>query len=206
MLVYLDDVPVPVSGDSVSAALEAVGVAAQQRGRIVVEVLLNGRPAGADVLAGRIDAAGSEFRCRSADPAQVVADTLGDAAAELSGLISDQKLACEKLWAGGTGEAVDSLKDVLERWRLVQEALNQCLQATGLGLGEISIESGKTGTDLSALLARLLEQIRTELGAGRFVELADLLGVDLSNLAEQWRDLLMRLRRAVLDSSGSASS
>ncbi len=189
MNVFLDDVAVVLPDATLPVALDVIGAHAGERGRIVVEVLCDGVPASEEQLAGS-GAGISELRCRSADPRELVRATLEDAVRELDLLIPDQKATRDKLWVGRTPEAMDELRGILERWRMVREALEQCARAMDVPLERITSASGATGAGVAAAMARDLEAIRAELAAGHVVELADLIGGNLCELASSWRGVI----------------
>lgn len=188
MQVFLDDIALDAPNTSLSAALEAVSATAQAQGRIVVEVLCDGLPASEQALRGAAETHPAELRCRSANPSELILSTLDNAAAELDLLIPDQRAAAEKLWIGNLDAAMHDLRAILERWRVIREALEQCALAAGLSLESIGRAQGSASAQVAAL-ARDLEQVRNELAAGRTIELADLLGTDLCNRARGWRDM-----------------
>ena len=186
MQVFLDDVALSVPNASLSAALEKATELAQARGRIVVEVLCDGRPATEEMLRGDAMAFPGDVRCISADPHELILATLEDAVRELDLLVLDQKQACETIWRGSMDVAMERLRDILKRWEMLRGAMSQCASAAGLAIEDLRTDSG-SGADEVAGLARDLEQVRTELSAGRTVELADVVGTDLCLRARGWQ-------------------
>lgn len=212
MNVFLDDVALALPDATLPVALDVIGARAGERGRIVVEVLCDGVPASEEQLSG-MGAGIAELRCRSADPRELVRATLEDAVRELDLLIPDQKATRHKLWVGRTQEAMDELRGILDRWRMVREALEQCARAMDEPLERITAATGETGAGVAAAMGRDLEAIRAELAAGHVVELADLIGGNLCELAGAWRGVIAAFlqslkepedRRATLNSGGRA--
>jgi hypothetical protein len=197
MNVYLDDVALALPNASLAEVLDAARDRAQAAGRLVVEVLFDGRRATDAELAQAASNGVREVRCRTADPAELIAATLEDAAKELDLLMPDQKRACEMLWVGKVTETMEMLRDILERWKLVRGALEQCAQALSMQIHTVPAGDGRSAMDLTNELARDLEAIRQELGRGRMVELADILGYDLCKRGEDWRAMLTGLATSV---------
>lgn len=199
MKVFLDDTALSVPNATLPAAIDAVRAAAGARGRLVIEVLCDGAPASADVLqsrpAGQADV--RELRCRSANLVELIAGMLDDTCAALDQLATEQRAACEKFWIGATAEALESLKPILDRWRLVRETLERCAEALDLSLSSIPATENQNAAALAANLSSNLDSLRSHLSAGKFVELADVVGTDLCTLAAQWRAMLSGLRDAL---------
>ncbi|HLO39890.1 MAG TPA: hypothetical protein VK176_02630 [Phycisphaerales bacterium] len=197
MDVYLDDVALTIPNASLAEVLDAARERAQAAGRLIVEVLFDGRrPSDAELAAADAPDV-REVRCRSADPAELIAATLEDAAGELDLLIADQRRACESLWIGRVSDAMENLRDILERWKLVRGGLEQCAQALSLPLASIPGIGSRSAADLAGELTKDLEMIRRELAAGKLVELADLVGYDLCRRGEAWREMLRSLAESV---------
>lgn len=191
MRVILDDIPLEVEVGTASEAIEAAVAVARERGRVLVEALCDGRPAGDEhLVGGSPGAVCSEVRCRSEDPGQLIRGALLDAAAELESMIPDQRAACEKLWVGRTAEAIDDLKGILARWQLARDAIEQCALAASVPLDAIGAPGGDSASALVSLLAGDLERARADISAGRMVEVADLLGTDLCERAASWVAML----------------
>ncbi len=208
MRVLLDEIALEVPNATLSGAMEAVRDAAGARGRIVIEVLCDGRPADEGMLAGTASEGVTfdEVRCRSADPLDLVCSTLDDGCGELDRLVEAQRATREKLWIGQTHEALNDLRGILDTWRLVRETFGKCVQALGVPISGVPAVRGRRASEVVAALGADLESLKREIGAQRFVELADLVGTDLCARASEWRDMMAGLSMAAHRGRGGARS
>ena len=198
MRVLLDEQLCNVSADSVDQAIASAAALAQEKGRIIVEVMVDGRqwshttPESSASAQGSTSPAG-EVRLTSADPAQLMNEVYADAASALSEADQLQRQAAELLQTGSTIDAMQKLNDAVSIWMSVQRAVSMGTQLQS-SLNRTDIETVSQPTLAAAVdhLNGKLGEIRSALQRGDTVALADTLLYDLPNVVEQWRQLLKR--------------
>ncbi|MDX9910207.1 MAG: hypothetical protein RBS39_00095 [Phycisphaerales bacterium] len=190
-------------------------------GRIIVEALFDGRPLPAELLENpptdRLDA--GTLALTTADPVEVVRQTLLDACAAIGQLRSDQRAAADAIREGRLEHAIAPMQECLGVWQAIRDVVDhgsRLLPAafeaggtTGSGAPQ-STGSGGTpaadrqpggepvaGGELGLLIERLggsLRELQDALRSQDFATLGDLLGYDLDEQAGQWHDALSRAR------------
>src|SRR5688572_16500407 len=99
MRVLLDNQLCDIPADSVTAAVTHAAALAQQNGRLIVEVVVNGRTWNSDDL-DKLDQQpndADEIRLTTADPATLICETLDDAGDALVDAERLQKEAAESI-------------------------------------------------------------------------------------------------------------
>src|SRR5689334_9539572 len=110
MRIVVDNEPLTAAPSSISAALAVARMNAEQRGRVVVEVLLDGEPLTDAQLSDPPTAPrGGELRFTTAEPAELVGSTLVGVAETLADVKGEQQAAAELLTLGKMSEAMDRL-------------------------------------------------------------------------------------------------
>jgi len=108
-------------GGSVSS-----GGGGTSRGRIIVEALFDGRPLPGDILenppADRLEA--GTLALVTADPVEVVRQTLLDACAAIGQLRGDQQAAAEAIRAGRLEHAIAPMQECLGVWQAVRDVVD----------------------------------------------------------------------------------
>jgi hypothetical protein len=206
MKTTLDGVPIESSG-GVAGAIEAARLAAERRGRIVIDVLADGSPMpGALLDAPPADDAGlAELAFTSAPPGVFIRETLLDALPALGECRTDQQRAAEMLHRGELAGAMEPLKRVLEGWAVVRELADKSLELLGLTPAHIAVpaDAGATPTDGAACAAELaacLQRVREAVRGEDWGALADELAYDMDAQAGRWGVFLGAIAdRAVQD-------
>jgi len=198
MRVLLDEQLCDVIADSVDQAIASVAALAQEQGRIIVEVMVDGRqwgqatPESSESPNGLASPAG-EVRLTSADPAELMNEVYADAVSALSEADQLQRQAAELLQTGSTIDAMQKLSDAVSIWMSVQRAVSMGAQLqSSLNRSDIEVMSEPTLAAAVDQLNGKLGEIRSALQRGDTVALADTLLYDLPNVVEQWRQLLKR--------------
>jgi hypothetical protein len=196
--VLLDDTPIPVPRDSLAAAIEAGQGVAGRRGRIIIEVHVDGEPMGDEMLARPPDApVGAEVRLVSAEPGALVYTTLMEAADMLAGIRQSQRRCADLVVRGELDQALEGLADIVTSWDIVRLAVERGRELIGPGpeesrpggVGERdSEEAGVRGA--AEALAAGLGELKRSLEVRDWSALADVLGSDLDEQADQWRTLV----------------
>ena len=199
MRVLLDEQFCDVSADSVDQAIAAAAAIAQEQGRIIVEVMVDGRQWMTDDSQSPSDTSNivaespTEVRLTSADPAELMNEIYTDASSALSDADQLQREAAELLQAGHTLEAMQKLGDAVSIWISVQQAVSMGAQLKG------ELNRPDIGAIPEQAIATAVEQLNGKLGEVRAalqrsdtVALADSLLYDLPDVVQQWRNLLKR--------------
>lgn len=193
MRIYLDDAACEqIHADSVAQAVNAAATIAKQRGRTIVDVIVDGRKWDAD----RIDSAeanaknaAKEVRLASTDPLMLVCEAFADAADVLGEIDRLQQTAAEMLQGDKGPQAMERLGQALELWGSVHQAM-----AMGATMANIDLAPQQPSIER---LTNQLRSVRTSLEKRDVVALADTLLYDLPDVVNEWRALLHTLRERV---------
>jgi hypothetical protein len=199
MQVFLDDRPITVERDSLSAAVRAAAAAAARNGRIVVEATCAGETVSDEQLQNPGDDAWTrgDIRFVSVEPRSLIRVTLMDAADALETAKSDQ-LECARLIQSGELDAsLAPLGGAIETWRAVREAVEKSIEL----LGDAAVDAERLQALVQGLSSRL-EEIRRSLAAQDWSSLADVLAYDMVEQVEQWRGLLTSMSERVRAAAG----
>jgi hypothetical protein len=206
MRVLLDDIEQNLAADSVGAAIAAAAELAERGGRMIVEVIVDGRPWSQQEIEQERAGPDSEVRLTSADPVELVSETLGDASFALADAAELQQAAGELLQAGQTAQAMDKLNKAVSIWLSVQQAVTMGAELMRIDLacfgGSAMAGPGPAAAvgnavEVIASLNRQLQAMRAGLESGDTLALSDTLMYDLPPVVEQWQRLLDDLRRHV---------
>lgn len=201
MRAWLDDAPLTVTAPTIAAGLDAARRRAESSGRVVVEATIDGHPIPESVLLEPpVDEVDAELRFLSADPGELVANTLRGVAETLAAAKSDQQAAAELIQTGRMPEAMERLQTALRTWETVRQVVADGCSLMGQPSDEVRITLA-TGDvrrlgDATAALAGALNEIKRAFGTQDWPALADALGFDLQDQADAWQDLLLGLAGA----------
>jgi hypothetical protein len=194
MQVFLDEQPVVLASPplTIAAALHAARCSAESRGRVVVEVAVDGRTLDGLALAAPPDTASptAELRCRSADPRALVAASFRDAAEGLLDAITDQDAAADAIARGRFDLAMPRLTAAVAAWTTARQVLDQgaALLAIDLNILTVALDGAETPVARAvAGLAAALTELRRCLTAQDWCGLGDVLAYDLCDQGEVWR-------------------
>ncbi len=197
MRVLLDEVVCDVTPQSVAEAIAAGAALAQDRGRTIADVFVDGTRWTDDQLAGPESAnAAEEVLLVTSDPAELVSQTLADAAEALVDADTLQREAAELMQADQHVAAMDRLQQAIAIWQAVQQAVVKGSQLVHLDLEQIEVN----GTTLRAAVDRLSERlrmIRSALAASDPVGLSDTLLYEMPEVVAEWRELLTHVQAQV---------
>lgn len=195
MRVFLDDQPCEVAGDTVVAAVAEAAELARATGRMIVEVIVDGQIWTSQQFDSpdHSECTASEVRLLSALPAELVRQTLVDAAGALNEAAALQQQAAELLQQDHVPQAMQRLQRAMAIWGSVQQALT-------MGASVASIDLNKTAPgmecSINQMIASLNDQLRMmrdELQRQDTVALADTLLYDFPPVIRRWQDLLTGL-------------
>lgn len=204
MNVLLDDTPIEVEAETLAAAMSAGVEIAQREGRAVVEVLVDGTPVrGEDLVEASTEPIpDAKVELFSADPAQLVKQSLFDAAQALESARGSHTDIANQLQSGAnTAEALNLLSGTLSVWQGVQDVLARGYALIGRDPASLNLpDSVAGGKDVTALLDDLgkqLREVRRSLEDHDLAALADTIGYELEPLAGVWASVLSHAASAV---------
>ncbi len=198
MRIVVDNEPLTAAPGSIAGALSAARLSAEQRGRVVIEVLLDGEPLTDAQLSQPSTAArnSGEMRFTTAEPAELVGSTLLGVAETLGDVKLEQQAAAELLTLGKMSEAMDRLHHALRTWEGVRQAVIDGTTLLGMSVETTVLRTTSGERAMSEqvrLLASSLSEVKRAFGAEDWSGLADVLGYDMQEQADQWRETLIAL-------------
>lgn len=198
MRVRLDDHELSVSGSSLDDALAAAAAQAEEAGRIIVEVVVDGRTlAESDLASTEQRAATPEaVELTSADFGETVSRTLADAGEALLEADHLQRAAAASFQADRSIEGYEAFQQALGIWTDVQRAVVTVTSAIGISLDDVPCgdSNGAAGIQrLNELLLTLREAVESQDPVG----LADTLMYDMPDITTDWRELIIGLSERV---------
>jgi hypothetical protein len=201
MRVLLDDMPCDVNATTVGEALDAAAALAEQRGRLIVDVAVDGTSwTESDLASSNISVAGAEIvRFTSAAPKELVRQTFADAADALTDADALQRETAHLLQADQRVVSLDKLNEAISIWLQVQEAIVKGSQLVGLKLDETALPR-PIGESIR-LLNTQLEAVHTALAQEDVIALADTLLYEFPEVVEEWRCILAVLQRLLENES-----
>ncbi|MCA9274169.1 MAG: hypothetical protein KDA31_14120 [Phycisphaerales bacterium] len=207
MNVLLDDNPIEVEDHTLAAAMSAGVEIAQQTGRAVVEVLVDGKAVRGEEL---IDAStepipDARVELYTADPIELVSQSLRDAAAALESARGSHTDIAGRLQSGADiPEALSQLSGTLSVWQGVQDVLARGYALLGRDPSTLDlpddVAGGKTLNDLLTELGGQLREVRRSLEDHDLAALADTVGYELEPLAGVWAGVLSHAAGAITQS------
>ncbi len=193
MKATLDGQPLTIDRPSLAAALEAGVANARERGRIIVEVLLDGEPLHGEALGQPSDEAidAQHVEMTSTDPTSLVRVTLFDAADAMDSAQDEHAACAEMIHRGDIRAAMGALGQLLSTWQAVREAVAQGGAAVGQPLSSYAAEGSLDKRTES--LSKQLDDLKRAVGNDDLSTVADLLEDDLRAEAGLWADTLRQI-------------
>jgi hypothetical protein len=198
MRVYLDEKPCELDAPSVGDAIAACAAMAEDHGRFVVEIMVDGKQWTSEQLerANLTTATADEVRLITAQPADLVAQTFAEAATALDDARTLQDDAAALLQQDDQAAAMGKLGEAFTIWMSVQQAVVQGSQLVNLDLDQCSIEECSAQQVISELSTRL-QSLRDQLTNRDHVGVADTLLYELPEVINQWQRMLEILQQHV---------
>ncbi len=198
MPIYLDDAILTVPHESLAGAIEAARLAADARGRVVVEAHLDGRAMSEDdLLTPATQPLGaSELRFISAEPRSLVTTTLLDLKDVLDRVTSVQADAAEALRVGDFKVGFEHLSEALSVWDMARRAVSDGPALLGLDVRTMVVHVDGRDAQVARhieFLSGHLQAVKDALGIQDWSALADLLSGELQDQAGAWREMLADL-------------
>lgn len=193
MKATLDGHPLTIDRPSLAAALRAGAADARERGRIIVEVFLDGQPVQGDALGEPSDDAldAQHVEMTSTDPTSLVRVTLFDAADAMESSQEEHAACAQMIHRGDIAAAMGALGQLLSTWQAVREAIAHGGAAIGQPLSSFA-PAGALEQRTKAL-TKQLDDLKRAVGNDDLSTVADLLEDDLRTEAGLWADSLRHI-------------
>lgn len=197
MKATLDGQELTLANPTVAGAIEAAARAAQDRGRIVIEVSVDGQPVDPSMLdvGGRETLEGEHVAMSSADPLSLVRVTLFDAADAMDGSREEHEACAAMIHKGEVGQAMAALAQLLATWQAVREAVVHGGLAVGQSLD--SFLAPGLLVERTEALSRHLDALKRAVGDDDLPSVADILEDDLHAEAGLWAETLRQIAGAM---------
>lgn len=196
MAIYLDDQPTKLTGNCLGEILASAteGLASGGGGRVVVEVMLDGKVLNGDELGDHqnTELGDTEVRLTTADPKDLAVTTLLQVRQALPQAGGLHEKAAELLQADKAGEALEYIGAAIEVWMQAQEAVLGSAGVVGLGLDDVTVD----GEPMTAFTDELIEQLhglKDLIAAGDTVALADAMAYEWPPIVHRWDKLIETL-------------
>jgi hypothetical protein len=206
MRVHLDGQPL-TDCRTLEEALAAATDAARARGRMVVDVIADGRRLGEHDLARatNLPEPFAELALGSAEPASLLRAALDDGSQTLRRIEAQQRTTRDQVDSGRLDEALDGLNRIAESWGQVKDVLERCAAVMGVDPASLAVSPpGRTDGTPVRSAADLVRGLGDSAGALRdavaredWSAVSDLLGFDLDTQCKSWQGVLATLADAV---------
>ena len=195
MQILIDDLPCEVDARTVGEAIEGAAGLARDRGRLIVDVIVDGtRWSEADLASDEQHTKTADvIKFISAEPVELVRHTFADAADALSEAADLQREAAELLQSGEGTVSMDKLGEAVSIWLCVQEAIVSGAQLVELDLDTVEV-SGEPLPESIRRLNQHLAALRRGLEERDETALADTLLYEFPPIIEQWRRVFTDLQ------------
>ena len=201
MRVLLDDQPCVSDAATIGDAIDGAATLAEERGRVVIEVIVDGSSWGDEELLSAELRGGpaTEVTMVSADLKDLVCRALEDASSALTQADEMQREAAELLQSDRRTEAMEQLGTAIEIWRAVHLAVVRSAEAYRFDVQAMQV-GGAPMADAVGRLSVQLDALRESLDGDDPVGLSDTLLYDLPEVVAEWREVLHVIRAHVEDS------
>ncbi len=195
MQILLDDIPCNVRARTVGEAIEGGADLARNRGRLIVDVTVDGFHLSATDLGSAQQHARTAqvVRLTTAEPVELVRQTFCDAGEALTEADELQREAAQLLQSDQHTVSMDKLTEAISIWLCVQEAVIKGAQLMGLDLDA----EGSDDQELPDAIRRLrerLDAVHRALQSRDEIGLADTLLYEFPQVIEQWQRVLAELQ------------
>ena len=194
MAIYLDDQPTELTGATLTEILASASEGLAADGRVVVEVMVDGKVIAGDALGDHQNATlgDAEVRLTSADPKALAVSTLTQVREQLplAGALHEQ--AAEQLQADNPTEALQHIAEAIDIWMQTQEAVLGSAGVVGLELDAVKVD----GEPMSAFTEELIQQLhglKDLITSKDTVALADTLAYEWPAIVQRWDELIETL-------------
>jgi hypothetical protein len=205
---YLDDTPTEVEAETLGQALAAAQTQLGARGRLLVEVQIDGVSVTGPALDDRAEQSldGAEVRFYSAQPGELALATLGQVRQRLDDIRTAQADAADLLQRDEPAQAFTTLSTAIDGWIQVQQAVQGVAALLGVRIAELDAphdtERAPSVAGESAAIGELVQALRAVkpmLADRDTVGLADALTYEWPALTERWERIVDGLRQRIQD-------
>lgn len=191
MRVLLDDTPCDIDAQGLGPAISAAATLAEQQGRMIVEVRVDGETWTAEQLDGLAEHAQTvdEVHLRTADTDELIQQTITESIQTLDGIDTLQREAAVLIEGDRIEAAMKPLSDALTGWSGVQQAVSMIAATLEIDLDRIQVDEIAVPVIVTELNQQL-QVVAHALANQDPVGLADTLQYELPAVVQQWRDLL----------------
>ena len=191
MRVLLDNEPCSVAAESLGEALQAANDIAEGRGRLVVEVLVDGILLSETQLQekARLAASAKEVQLRTTTALGILSETFANASRAVIESEQVQETAAQLIQSGRQVEGMKTLSTALAMWVEVHSAVIKGLTFAGEDPETLVIEGIKL-SDASAALQNRLADLRNAIAASDPSAICDCLLYEFPAVCTDWAGLL----------------
>ncbi|WP_432800148.1 hypothetical protein [Poriferisphaera sp. WC338] len=190
MNVIIDDVPVALSGSTLSEVVESAREHLADDGRIVVEVEWDAQVLQGDDLAATMSKSvdGHSVRLITANPANLAVLVLGQVRGQLAEIKQWQEQAAENLQQDQPAPALERIGECISGWLAIQEAVGKISGLVNMNLDDVKTGNG-TAIEHIAGLAEQLKTLKQLLEDRDVITLADVMAYEWPGVADDWDGL-----------------
>ena len=200
MRVLLDDQPCTTEVTTIGEAVAVAADAAEQAGRLVVEVRVDGTPLSEEELQehGRLESGADEVQLLTTTMNALLGETFTHAAEALVEADAIQQQAAEQMQAGNPADGMQRLLEALEIWGGIRDAVVKGLALADISPEEIRIEEVGLPDAIGALQVRL-GGLKAAMVAEDVAATCDCLLYDLPESTREWTTILAGLANRFRD-------
>ena len=194
MRVILDNQPCSIDASNLGEALAAASTLAEGRGRLVVEVLVDGALLSDAQLQDedRLCGTARELELKTTTASALLQETFNQAAAAIADTARIQQHAAEMLRSGHSSEGMQALGTALNSWGEIHEATVKGLLLSGEEPDQLKI--GKIAfVDANSSLQQQLSDLRAGIENQDASAICDGLLYEFPRVCEIWIELLQGL-------------
>lgn len=193
MHIWIDDTQLSDTTD-INEALDNARLHAESAGRLIIDILVDGQPAPDELYGETPETLGpiQELRFTTADTQSMVNESIETAIDSIELLKADQVQGAQQIRSGELGDAMDTLRAILEGWQAMRDMVDQITQITDLDIQSVQVGS-EQGSEIVQSLSTALSEVRETLQSEDWSSLGDVIEYDLEELATKWSALLSAL-------------
>jgi hypothetical protein len=207
MRILLDETETSLKAQTVGDALRQAADLVGQRGRLIVEVEVDGIRWSEEDLATpeTSERAAGELKLLTAHPAELLRETFTQASEAIVAVEEIQCEAAKRMQAGRTKEGLQALLEALAVWGAVQTGISRGLDIGVLSLDDLRARGLDVDGSMQALEAKLRD-LRQAIVEQDYTALSDCLLYEFPAIAQRVAALLRALAREAEASANAARS
>lgn len=193
MQIWIDNTQLNDATD-INEALDNARLHAESAGRLIIDILVDGQPAPDELYGETPETLGpiQELRFTTADTQSMVNESIETAIDSIELLKADQVQGAQQIRSGELGDAMESLRAILEGWQAIRDMVDQVTQITDLDIQSVQV-GNEQGSEIVQSLSTALSEVRETLQSEDWSSLGDVIEYDLEELATKWSALLSAL-------------